>query len=116
MNKLTLVDPISHVGARRVPRHTMDDGSPKFCREPGTRHSSVLAYLQLPILSAKEVHARRAKGGGTRGVASARSTRTFPSDAGAWPDLFRLMRRHPRSPGGLAGAAMLPLAAPEPPT
>ena len=62
MNKLTLVDPISHVGARRVARHTMDDGSPKFCREPGTGHSSVLAYLQLPILSAKEVDARRAKG------------------------------------------------------
>ena len=55
MNKLTLVDPISHVGARRGARHTVDDGSSKFCREPGTGHSSVLAYLQLPILSAQEL-------------------------------------------------------------
>ena len=41
----------------------------------------MLAYLQLPILSAKEADARRAKGGGTRGCARARSPRIFRSDA-----------------------------------
>ena len=30
MSELTLIDNSSHVGARRVARHTMDDGSPNL--------------------------------------------------------------------------------------
>ena len=40
----------------------------------------------------------------------------FRPDCGAQKVVFRLMEHHPRSPGGLAGAARLRVAAPEPPT
>ena len=47
---------------------------------------------------------------------SGRETTSFHSNPGADGVLFRLVRRHPRAPGGASQASTLPLAAPEPPT
>ena len=57
----------------------------------------MLAYLQLPILSAQEADARRAKGGGTRGCARARSPRIFRSDAENFVTIVAMKGHVPRA-------------------